>query len=432
MTERAECLVEVVSMARDHSRACAVVSGPLAEHAGGFAAHLTRLGYSDWAVHEHLLLLGEVSGWLLRKGLEGDRLSLDLAARFVVEVGGRRKRLVSARSLTPLLTYLHDQGVVPASWPDRPGADAAAALVREYGKYLRVECGLSDATIRSYSCYAAGFLAMLGESAGKRLDGVSGAQVLAAVARQVDTLPSASMRAVMNADRALLRFLHRAGLMPVPMEAAVPSAARRPPSLPARLEAATVNALLDSCDRGGEAGCRDYAVLVLLKRYGVRGIEVCRLELTDLRWRSGEIVFHGKGGRVDVLPLMHDVGQAIADYLQIRRMPLPEVRAVFLTISAPFRPMHPNSVYGIVARACARAAVAPVSPRSFRHGLGCDLLAAGASLVEISEVLRQKDLATTAIYARVDLAALAPLVRPWPDDDTADDAEERRPAGAPA
>ncbi|MEU7864547.1 tyrosine-type recombinase/integrase [Nonomuraea sp. NPDC049141] len=101
---------------------------------------------------------------------------------------------------------------------------------------------------------------------------------------------------------------------------------------------------------------------------------------------------------------------------------------MFLAIGAPARPMRPQSVWGIVARACARAEVAPISPRSLRHGLGCDLLAAGASLVEISEVLRQKDLATTAIYARVDLAALAPLVRAWPDDD----AENRRPAGEPA
>jgi site-specific recombinase XerD len=181
-----------------------------------------------------------------------------------------------------------------------------------------------------------------------------------------------------------------------------------------------VDALLGSCDRRSEVGRRDYAVLVLLRRYGSRGIEVSRLELQDLRWRAGEVVVRGKGGRTDVLPLMHDAGQAIAEYLLLRRTPPPGVRAVFCTVYAPSRPLHRQSVYGIVQRACRRAGVAEAGPRAFRHALGCDLLAAGASLVEIGEVLRHQNIATTALYARVDLAALAALavlVRPWPGHD---------------
>lgn len=409
-------------MARDHRQACALVTGPLAGHAVGFAAYLTGLGYCDETVHEHLLLLADVSGWLQRQRLGGGQLSPALAARFVADVGCRRKRLVSARSLVPLLGYLRDHGVVPGRWPDGPGTDDQAVLVRRYREYLRGERGLSDATIRCYASYATGFVALLGARSGEGLDGVSGARVQSAVSRQVEQYPPASMRAVMNADRALLRFLHWGGRISQPLDATVPSAPRRPAGLPARLDPATVSALLDNCDREREAGRRDYAVLMLLKRYGLRPVEVCRLELTDFRWRSGEFVTRGKGGRVDVLPLMHDVGEAVADYLRIRRRPPSGVRSVFLTIGAPARPMCPQSVYGIVARACERVGVAPpLSPRSFRHGLGCDLLTAGASLVEISDVLRHTDLATTAIYARADLAALAPLVRAWP--------ESHRPAG---
>jgi integrase/recombinase XerD len=397
-------------MARDHRQACALVAGPLAGHAPGFAEHLTSLGYSDGAVHQQLLLLAEVSRWLQQQLLDGGQLSPAGADRFAAEVGRGRKRLVSARSLRPLLGYLHDQGVVPGAWPPGPGTGGQTTLTLQYREYLRDVRGLSDATVRCYVSYTAGFLALLGE----RLGEVSGTQVLAAVSRQAGQYPAASMRAVVNADRALLRFLHRAGLTTQPLEAAVPSAARRPASVPARLDAAMVSALLASCDRRLETGARDYAVLMLLKRYGVRPVEVCRLELTDVRWRSGELVVRGKGGRAETLPLMHDAGEAVAGYLQIRRAPPPGVLAVFLAAAAPPRPMCPQSVYGIVARACARAGVRQVSPRSFRHGLGCDLLAAGASLAEISDVLRHKNVATTAIYARADLAALVPLVRPWP------------------
>lgn len=396
-------------MARDHQQSCAVVAGPLAGHAPGFAAHLTGQGYTDGAVHQHLLLLAEVSSWMQQQRLDAGQLSPAGADRFAAEAGRRRKRLVSARSLRPLLGYLHDQGVVLGAWPPGPGTGDQAALALQYRQYLRDVRGLGDATIRCYAIYVAGFLALLGE----RLGEVSGAQVLAAVSWQAGQYPAASMRAVVNADRALLRFLHRAGWIPQPLEAAVPSAARRPAGLPARLDAATVSALLDSCDRRRETGSRDYAVLMLLKRYGVRPVEVCRLELTDVRWRCGELVVRGKGGRAETLPLMHDAGEAVASYLQIRRTP-PGVRAVFLAVGAPPRPMCPQSVYGIVARACARAGVRPASPRSFRHGLGCDLLAAGASLAEISDVLRHKNLAATAVYARADLAALVPLARPWP------------------
>ena len=175
-----------------------------------------------------------------------------------------------------------------------------------------------------------------------------------------------------------------------------------------------VAALLDSCDRSTEVGSRDYAVLVLMRRYGPRGIEVSRLELADLRWRAGEIVIHGKGGRTDVLPLMHDAGHAVAGYLLLRRAPPPGIKAVFLTGYAPARPLHRQSVSGIVRRACARAGAAPAGPRAFWHALGCDLLAAGASLAEIRDVLRHQNITTTALYARADLGALAVLVRPWP------------------
>jgi integrase len=141
---------------------------------------------------------------------------------------------------------------------------------------------------------------------------------------------------------------------------------------------------------------------------------VTRLELPDLHWRAGEFVVHGKGGRVDVLPLLRDAGEAIVEYLQIRQPAPPGVTAVFLSARAPVQPMRKSSIGALVGRACVRAEVPRIGPRAFRHAVGHDMLKSGASLVEIRDVLRHRDIETTSAYTRADVSALRPLARPWP------------------
>ena len=152
----------------------------------------------------------------------------------------------------------------------------------------------------------------------------------------------------MTGDRAFLRFLEQTGHTAHPLAATVPSAARPPSRLPGQVDPATAAAMLASCDRGSEGGCRDRAVLMLLHRYGLRPVEVTRLQLSDLRWRAGEFVVHGKGGRVDVLPVLRDVGEAIVEYLRIRRAAPRGVAAVFLSARAPVQPMHKSSIGALV------------------------------------------------------------------------------------
>jgi integrase/recombinase XerD len=388
------------------------VGGPLAGLAAGFAAYLAGRGYAGSSVRQHLGLMADLSAWLGGQGLGPGQITPAVAGQFAASAGRTRTYLATARSLTPVLEYLHDAGVLPEPDP-RPG-DARAVLLAEYRQYLRAERGLAETTIGNYAMYAAEFAASVGDPLDAELAALTGAQVLGIVLAQAQRRRPPSAGAVMNAGRAFLRFLYRAGRIPQPLAQVVPLAARRPPRLPEHLGTPAVTALMDGCDRQTEAGRRDYAVLVLLRRYGARGIEISRLGLHDLRWRAGEIVLHGKGGRTDVLPLMHDAGEAVAGYLLARRKPPPGTREVFLTVRAPARPLHRATVYGIVARACERAAIAPAGPRAFRHALGCDLLAAGASLADIRDVLRHQDITTTAGYARADLAAMTPLVRPWP------------------
>jgi integrase/recombinase XerD len=389
------------------------VRGPLAGLAAGYAAYLAGRGYAACSVRQHLGLMADLSTWLGQQGLGPDGISPPVAGRFAAWAGTRRTYLATARSLDPLLGYLRAEGVLhePSPAPE----DARALLLAEYRQYLQAERGLAAVTIRDYAMYAAEFAAAVEDLPGTGLAALPGARVLDIVSAQARHRRPPSAGAVMNAARSFLRFLYRTGRIPRPLAQVVPSAALRQPRLPGQLDAAAVTALLDSCDRQTETGLRDYAVLVLLRRYGARGIEVTRLRLADLRWRAGEIVLRGKGGRADVLPLMHDAGEAVAAYLLARRDPPPGTREVFLTVRAPSRPLHPGAtVHGIVARACERAGVPPAGPRAFRHALGCGLLAAGASLADVRDVLRHSDVVTTAGYARPGPDALAPLVRPWP------------------
>jgi integrase len=165
-------------------------------------------------------------------------------------------------------------------------------------------------------------------------------------------------------------------------------------------------------------GVRDYAILMLVARLGLRSIEVARLLLDDIDWRCGEIVVRGKGRREDRLPLPADVGEALVAYLSCPR-PRSDARHVFLTCKAPHGPIRADLVGDVVERACRRAGSPKVGPHRLRHALAADMLRHGAGLTAIGQVLRHQDLATTALYAKVDFIALRAVAQPWPGTEAA-------------
>jgi integrase/recombinase XerD len=221
-------------------------------------------------------------------------------------------------------------------------------------------------------------------------------------------------RCMASGLRCLLRYLRMVGLTRLPLEWAVPGIADlRDRSLPRGLEPAVVAKLLACCDRRRTVGRRDYAILLLLCRMGLRRGEVAGLTLDDIDWRRGEILVRGKGGRQDVLPLPIDVGEAIVSYL--RRRPLIDSRSLFLRVHAPAGPLRPSGVLSIVRAACRRAGLPLVGAHQLWHTAATEMLRGGASLGEIGQVLRHRDLRTTARYAKVDRARLRKLARPWPE-----------------
>jgi integrase/recombinase XerD len=212
----------------------------------------------------------------------------------------------------------------------------------------------------------------------------------------------------------LLRFLYVEGLTATTLATAVPPVAGwHDTGLPPTLATSEVRALVASCDRSHPIGLRDFAIITLLARLGLRAAEVAGLKLGDVDWRAGEIVIRGKSRRNDCLPLPADVGEAIVAYLTGGR-PQVKSRALFLTCRAPLRAMGSTTISRVVHFACLRAGVAPVGAHRLRHALATELLRQGAALAEISQVLRHRDLATTAIYAKVDRTALRMVAQSWP------------------
>ena len=188
---------------------------------------------------------------------------------------------------------------------------------------------------------------------------------------------------------------------------------RRLSGLPQALTPAQVDALLGACDRSGPVGRRDFAVITVLHRLGLRCAELTVLRLEDVDWQAGTLTIHGKGNRIDRLPLPIDVGQALVDYLRDGRPPT-TTRTVFVRSVAPHTELAPSGVSCIVARAARRAGLGTVHAHRLRHTTASRTLNAGASLEEVAHLLRHASPATTTIYAKTDQTRLAALARPWP------------------
>lgn len=214
--------------------------------------------------------------------------------------------------------------------------------------------------------------------------------------------------------RSVLRFLYLQGLTSLQLGTAVPPVGGwRLATVPPLMRRAKVQQLLEDCRPGTPVIVRDRAIILLVTRLGLRSIEIDRMRLEDVDWRAGEIVVRGEGRREDRLPLPVDVGEALVDYLKVRHGDRDE-RHLFLICRAPRGPIRTDLVGDVLQRACQRAGVPTVGPHRLRHALAGELLRQGADLVAISQVLRHQDLATIALYAKVDLAALRQVAHAWP------------------
>ena len=398
---------------RDPSRVR--VTGPLEPHASGFVAELAGLGYTRVSAAFQLQLMAHLSRWLAEERLEASGLTPETTSAFLAarRAAGYTNH-VSPKALVPLLGYLRGRGVAPAA--PEPVLTVVEALLERYRAYLRVERGLTAATARGYVDAVRPFLCRRVSPDGElELEALTPADVLGFVLAECPRRRRGSAKLVVTALRSLLGFLHVEGLVPRALAAVVPSVAGwRLVGLPRALESEQVRALLESCDRDTPAGLRDYAILLMLVRLGLRSGEVAGLGLDDIDWRAGELVVRGKGNRAERLPLPADVGEALAAYLRRGRPRTVAGRPLFVRVKAPKRALTPGGVTQVVVSAARRAGLPPITAHRLRHTAATELLRAGAPLVEIGQLLRHRSQLTTAIYAKVDRDALRALARPWP------------------
>jgi site-specific recombinase XerD len=314
--------------------------------------------------------------------------------------------------LRALLSYLDEVGVMGAE--ELPALPPVDALVGEYRQWLIVDRGLAAMTVLRYETLARRFLtARVSPSDDLGVADLDGAVVSRFLLGECDRVCLGSAKGKVAELRSLLRFLHIRGFTPRSLAESVPGVAGwRETTIPPTMPQADIEALLTGCDRSTLDGARDRAMLMLLARLGLRSIEIARLQLDDLDWRAGDLLVRGKARRDDRLPIPDDVGVALAEYLAFRGRH--GSRSVFLTLRAPTRPIRADLVGDVVQRHCRQAGVPHVGPHRLRHTLATRMLAQGAALQDISQVLRHSDLATTAIYAKVDLGRLREVARPWP------------------
>ena len=397
------------------SRAPVRVPGPLAEFAPGFGEHLERQGYRSGAVADHLWLLVDVSCWLAGRGLGATDLTEVCLDQFLAERrASGRLRLCSSRGSQPLLEYLRGLGVVPAPVAVTP-LTAAGQLIERYSAYLLEWRGLSPSTVRNYVGVARVFFSWREETVRiLALEGLDGAAVIAFVLDESQRCSVGSAKCMVTRLRALLRFLHVEGEIDRDLAGVVPSIASwRLAGLVKALDSRSVARLLASCDRRTRVGRRDFTVLTLLSRLGLRAGELAALRLSDIDWRAGELLVRGKGHRQEHLPLPTDVGEALAGWLT-RGRPSCECVFVFTRVRAPLQGLSSGGISAIVQHACKRAGLPVIGAHRLRHTAATEMLRAGGSLTEVGQVLRHRSRDVTSIYAKVDRLALAAVVQPWP------------------
>jgi site-specific recombinase XerD len=379
-----------------------------------FEGRLLDLGYAPGTIRNMLIKVGQLGRWMNVKGLDASQLNSVSILEFVG--AGRsdgRRRVPTVRSFRPLLDFLASTEV--SATFDVVTPTPVEALIIEYGSWMIHDRGLAAPTMWRYENLARRFLQERAAAAPGFVADLTGADVVAFLLAETARLSLGAAKGHVAELRSLLRFLYLTGRTPLALATAVPPVAGwHDTGVPVGLSPLQVQQLLDCCDRSDVAGARDFAMLMLVARLGLRSVEVARLELDDIDWRAGELVVRGKARRRDRLPLVSEVGDALSAHLSLPRRST-TLRQVFLVTKAPTRAIRPDLVSDVCRRACERAGVPRVGAHRLRHALATNMLAQGATLVEVSQILRHRDLATTAIYAKVDFTSLRRVAQPWPE-----------------
>jgi integrase/recombinase XerD len=392
--------------------------GPLVPYMDAFKRRSIALGYAPTTVRMQAPLISGFSKWLGQKKIAIENISSDHTEHYLrYRARHRYPSRGAVATLRRLLDLLREEGIVAEECACRD-ATPVQRLLDEYAYYLLQERALSPRTLIYYLGFAGSFLQQKSGEGKPELSALRGADVIRFVQHEVTCRSRRAAKNLTTSLRSFLRFARYRGYITIDLASGVPVVANwSMPSIPRSIRPEHVRRVLVHCDRRSLVGSRDYAILLLLARLGLRASAIAFLELDDIDWEGSTLSVRGKDGHVHALPLPIDAGKAIAAYL--RKRPVSTSRRVFLRARAPLQGFKTYfAVVSVVKHAIARAGIE--SPRKgahqFRHALACEMLQKGSSLPEIGQILGHRSPQSTAIYAKVDLPSLRTIALPWPGE----------------
>ncbi len=392
--------------------------GLLGPYLDSFVSLAGGLGYRRQTVRRQCWVLRNLGLWLESQGLGVVDLDEDLIGRHLEDRRRKGKAWCGdeAAIIRRFVEHLRELSVIVSRVPVHEDSPVEH-LLRRYTRYLLVERAIVQVTVDYYVPFARRFLTQRFGEGPFCLRWLSESDVTDFVLRWAQSQSPGRAKLLVTALRSFFRFLLEHGEIELDLAATVPSVADwRLSAVPKYMSLKEVDRLLGACDRSTAVGQRDYAILLLLARLGLRSCEVARLEIDDIDWRVGEFTVRGKGLAQDRLPLLPEVGEALAVYLRQGR-PTCSTRRVFVRSRAPICAINERgTVSTVVCNAIRRAGLDTPTKGAhlLRHSLATGMLRTGASMAEIGEVLRHRSPSTTEIYAKVDFDALRRLAQPWP------------------
>jgi site-specific recombinase XerD len=389
-------------------------------HLDQFLQHLVEQNHQESTVKRYSSCIVSLAEIMNAGGIALDDLGEAQAVELVARTSWTQTRKIYSTSIVRcFIRFLAERGVGQPVPPPTAKAIARAELRQDYETYLRRQRGLSERSIPNLWRVADSFLEFrFGEETGD-LSRITPADIVGFLQQMTTRKAPLRCKNLCSHLRNLFRYLFRAGKTAANLSLAVPKVAQRYGTrLPRHLTAEQVNTLVRAVRTDSiEAVRRNYAMVLLLARLGLRASEVVTMQLDDIDWRSGEVIVRGKGKRHDRVPLPTDVGEALADYIRSDRKT--ESRTLFVTTRPPHRPFKDAQVLNLILKsAFSRTGLKPPVPyvgsHILRHSLATNLLQCGAPLDEIGDMLRHRSRRSTMLYAKLDIDGLRSVTQSWP------------------
>ncbi len=384
-----------------------------------FQAHLEKQFYSPLTIAQYGQCLAALGSEMKAVSMEAAQLSEDTAVALIAKAKLPLYRSKHHRFIVrSFVSFLRTQGIGTPLVEAIPDDSVRGRLRRDYEAYLRRQRGLSERSIFHVWRHADRFLAFRFGDEDPDFAAITATDIAGFLQELATHRWPMRDKTFSTHLRSFFSYLFKAGKTTTNLAAGIPSVAQRYGArLPRHLPPEQVDSLVKAVRTESPAGRRNYAMVLLIARLGLRAPEIVAMQLDDIDWRGGEIIVRGKGQLHDRVPLPPEVGEALAEYIRLDRKTAS--RTLFVTERPPHNPFKDGQILNLILRgAFRRTGLKPPVPyvgsHILRHSLATNLLRRGAALEEISDMLRHRSRASTMIYAKLDIDGLRSVAQPWP------------------